>query len=95
MKKFYYSSVTEYELGWGQRSDGYLICFDKKTLENHIKIVDVDRDYELYNTYSEIEEIFCSKEEFERFQKETNPRKEDRAVMWIKSLKEYKFFKEA
>lgn len=29
----YYASVTEYESGWGQRPDGYLIATSRKSFE--------------------------------------------------------------
>lgn len=27
----YIASVTEYESGWGQRPDGYIVCLDKQS----------------------------------------------------------------
>jgi len=92
MKKFYYSSVTEFEQGWGQRDDGYVVCLDEEKLKSHIKLAGENRNYELFDLYTEIEEIYCSEEDYEKIRKDNNHRD---GVMWIKSLKEYKFFKEA
>lgn len=44
----YYTQVTEYEEGWGQRQDGALISFDKEQLGLAIKNVHQLGDYNLY-----------------------------------------------
>lgn len=40
----YYSSVTEYESGWGNRPDGYLVAIDKESFLSRAKLIESQGD---------------------------------------------------
>lgn len=46
--KAYYTSVTEFEAGWGQRHSGFIIALSKENLNKGINFVNNNGDYSLY-----------------------------------------------
>ena len=66
MKKVLISYCTEYEAGWGQRPDGFMITTHKHRDKMMARIEKTFKDgsYECYCRYDEPTEIFCSDKTF-------------------------------
>ena len=71
MKKVLISYCTEYEAGWGQRPDGFMITTPKhrEKMEARIKKSTEEGSRECFWRYSEPEEVFCSDETFKVIKK--------------------------
>ena len=64
MLKLYITIGTEFEQGWGQRPEGYIISTDLEALK--VEILKYENgDAAFYYTYSSPEEVFTDKETFD------------------------------
>lgn len=74
MKKLFLSHCTEFERGWGQRPDGFMISDSIDAMQEEIKKQHAKGSYMYYWRYGEPIEIYC---EENTFQKKIVPRMSD------------------
>jgi len=65
MKSFYLANCTEYEAGWGQRPDGFMIAFTLEAITAQILIENQRGSPNYYWRHDEPQEVFCDDEIYE------------------------------
>lgn len=66
MKTLYISYCTEFESGWGQRPDGFIISNDKEVMVEYINTTGNSGSREYYWRYNEPTEIFCENNQYKK-----------------------------
>lgn len=69
MKLIYISYCTEYEAGWGQRPDGFVLADDLAVLENYVAEENKGGSRDYFWRYSEPKGAWCSDEDYEYLSK--------------------------
>ena len=59
MKTLYISHCTEYEAGWGSKSDGVLIGKTVEAMKKRIDELYENESYEIFWRYTDPEEVKC------------------------------------
>ncbi len=59
MKKLFISDCTEFELGWGNRPDGFMISESKEAMLNWMETSNKMGSYEYFWRYDSPSEIEC------------------------------------
>jgi len=70
MKSFYMAYSTEYEEGWGQRPDGFVIAKTKNDIETHINKIEDMGTMSCFWEYERPFEVFCEDETYEKIIKD-------------------------
>ena len=93
MKTLFISYCTEYEAGWGQRPDGFIMSEDREAMEEYIKTTGNSGSREYFWRYDEPKEIFCEAAQYKKIVAKLN---EDGIVHYSNSDKSnLKLFKQA
>ena len=66
MKKIYISHCTEYELGWDNRPDGFIISEDKEAMIEFINTSGNCGSPEYFWRYNEPTEVFCETKTYKK-----------------------------
>ena len=66
MKTLYISDCTEFEAGWGQRPDGFVMSEDRKAMEEFIKTKGNSGSREYFWRYDEPKEIHCEAAQYKK-----------------------------
>ena len=66
MKILFISDCIEYELGWGNRPDGFMISESKEAMLAHIEVSNKMGSYEYFWRYDSPSEITCDDETYEK-----------------------------
>lgn len=69
MKSIWISYCTEYEAGWGQRPDGFIMAEDKEVMLEFIKTKGNSGEPAYFWRYDEPEEVWCTKKTLEEIRK--------------------------
>lgn len=64
MKKIYISYCTEYEAGWGQRPDGFILADDLAIIQNYVEEKNKDGKPDYFWRYSEPKEVWCIDDDY-------------------------------
>lgn len=65
----YYSSITEYESGWGNRPDGYLVALTKEAFEVKAKAINEHKGAEFSRVDSQPKLCLVTDEMYAKLQK--------------------------
>lgn len=66
MKKLFLTYCTEYESGWGSKSDGFVIAETLEACKTEINRVESMGSSEIFWRYSEPEEVYCEEETYNK-----------------------------
>lgn len=66
MKKVWISYCTEYESGWGQRPDGFIMSDDREAMVNYINTTGNTGSHDYFWRYSEPKEVYCEMKTFKK-----------------------------
>ena len=69
MKTLYLSSCTEYEVGWGQKPDGFIMGEDRETMVEYINTTGNTGERDYYWRYNTPKEVHCSQETYDKIMK--------------------------
>lgn len=72
MKTLFIAYCTEYEAGWGQRPDGFMIGKSKEAMLPKIEESNKMGSYEYFWRYSEPKEVYCEDETYALIEKRMN-----------------------
>lgn len=64
MKTLFISYCTEFEAGWGQRPDGFIIAEDKEIMMKYIDVTGNSSSSEFFWRYDRPTEIFCETRQY-------------------------------
>lgn len=70
MKEVYISYCTEYELGWGQRPDGFMVSLTLEPMKNEIDRLNKAGSKSCFWRFTEPTLVFCSEETFDEIKKD-------------------------
>lgn len=92
MEEIFYTKITEYEAGWGQRDDGYYLCLDEEALKKYIRTKGNSGSYKCYWRCGDVQKASCDKKTYNKIKKliESN---ENKVVVWEKEIKQFNLFK--
>lgn len=92
MKKVWISYCTEFEAGWGQRPDGFVMSEDREALEEYIKTKGNGGSHDYFWRCDEPKEVLCDDDTLKIVKEKIN---EDGVAHFDNSdKKELKLFKE-
>jgi len=66
MKTLYISDCTEYEAGWGQRADGFIMGEDQDLMLEYIKTKGNSGERDYFWRYDEPKRIFCEGAQYKK-----------------------------
>jgi hypothetical protein len=72
MKTLFISDCTEYELGWGNRPDGFMISESKEAMVAWMDESNKMGSYEYFWRYDQPSEITCDDETYEKIRNRMN-----------------------
>ena len=72
MKKLFISDCTEFESGWGQKPDGFMLAEDKNLMLIEITRQHQVGSYETFWRYTDPEEVECDDETYIIFKNRLN-----------------------
>lgn len=66
MKTLYISDCTEFEAGWGQRPDGFIMSVDREKMEEYIKTTGNSGSRDYFWRHDEPQEVYCEAVQYKK-----------------------------